>query len=663
MFSRFFVKFGRIGAVAGDAPEVMLQKQFLVYLGGAMSLGGVMWGSLALWQGLIVPALIPYGYTFVTFFNFLGFQWRKNFRVAKFVQIAISLLLPFMFQYSLGGFVNTGSVMLWALISLVAAFTFENLQNMLFWLFLYLAFTVALGVFDAQTPRTLVVSEEVKIFFFVLNIAVISTIVAGLSYYFLRNRSQVLIELDLAKRETDLVLSAVDEGLFLIKKSDISYVIGEQQSPGVLQILGLAAPLPAVDFLQAMAPFLSPAKQQEAENYLTLLNSATIKPKMVAALNPLELVNVSVGNPPVEKFIQYRFTPVQLGKQDQYLVRIKDMTQETILARQIEASEKRNQESTQMILSVLHVGPKLLADFIDGVEAELATVEDILQSDNTVTQVMARIEELYRSIHSVKGNASLLDLQLLVNVSHDFEDKVEKIRERKAATWDDFIPLALDMSKLQDTISGLKDLLKRLQAFRQEGGQMHDSAIATIPENIRSMVGRIAAEHGKLIDLDAADFNTEQVPAKFAYILRDIGVQLARNAIVHGFETPDSRRNAGKSERGKLMLSLRNAGQNIIFTVRDDGRSFDLEAIRKKAEQRPGADPVAISDWDNKKLINQIFEPGFSTAEETTTTAGRGMGLDIVKQRVKKAGGELRINFSSGQFTEFAIILPVEQQS
>jgi two-component system chemotaxis sensor kinase CheA len=205
--------------------------------------------------------------------------------------------------------------------------------------------------------------------------------------------------------------------------------------------------------------------------------------------------------------------------------------------------------------------------------------------------------------------------------------------------------------------------LKRLQAFRQEGGQMHDSAIATIPENIRSMVGRIAAEHGKLIDLDAADFNTEQVPAKFAYILRDIGVQLARNAIVHGFETPDSRRNAGKSERGKLMLSLRNAGQNIIFTVRDDGRSFDLEAIRKKAEQRPGADPVAISDWDNKKLINQIFEPGFSTAEETTTTAGRGMGLDIVKQRVKKAGGELRINFSSGQFTEFAIILPVEQQS
>ena len=112
MFSRFFLKFGRIGAVAGDPPELMLQKQFLVYLGGAMSLGGIMWGSLALWQGLLVAALIPYGYTFVTFFNFLGFQWRKNFRVAKFVQIVISLLLPFMFQYSLGGFANTGAVML-----------------------------------------------------------------------------------------------------------------------------------------------------------------------------------------------------------------------------------------------------------------------------------------------------------------------------------------------------------------------------------------------------------------------------------------------------------------------------------------------------------------------------------------------------------------------
>lgn len=660
--SRFFLRFGRIGAVAGDAPELMLQKQFLVYLGGAMSLGGIMWGSLALWQGLLFAAVIPYGYTVVTFFNFLGFQLRKNFRIAKFVQIVISLLLPFMFQYSLGGFANTGSVMLWALISLVAAFTFENLQNMLFWLFLYVALTVALGVLDAQTPRTLVVAEDIKTFFFVLNIVVISTIVAGLSYYFLRNRSQVLIELDLAKRETDLVLSAVDEGLFLIRRSAASYRIGEQQSPGVLQILGLSAALPAVDFLVAMAPFLSPAKQQEAENYLTLLNSATIKPKMVAALNPLELVNISVGYPPVEKYIQFRFTPVEQGKQDQYLVRIKDMTQETILAQQIEASEKRNQESTQMILSVLHIGPKLLADFLEGVDAELSTIEEILQSDKPAAQVMQRIEELYRAIHSIKGNASLLDLQLLVNASHDFEDKVEKIRERNAATWDDFIPLALDVAKLQDTISGLKDLLRRLQTFRHEGGQVHESAIATIPENIRTMVERIAAEHGKEIDVSFTEFSADRVPARFAYILRDIGVQLARNAVVHGFETPENRRKAGKHDRGSLTLSLSQVGEDVLFTVRDDGRSFDLDAIRRKAAARQGLEPEAITAWDNKKLINQIFEPGFSTAATTTTAAGRGMGLDIVKQRVKKAGGEVRINFAAGQFTEFLITLPLAEQ-
>jgi chemotaxis protein histidine kinase CheA len=201
---------------------------------------------------------------------------------------------------------------------------------------------------------------------------------------------------------------------------------------------------------------------------------------------------------------------------------------------------------------------------------------------------MQRIEELYRAIHSIKGNASLLDLQLLVNASHDFEDKVEKIRERNAATWDDFIPLALDVAKLQDTISGLKDLLRRLQTFRHEGGQVHESAIATIPENIRTMVERIAAEHGKEIDVSFTEFSADRVPARFAYILRDIGVQLARNAVVHGFETPENRRKAGKHDRGSLTLSLSQVSDDVIFTVRDDGRSFDLDAIRRKTAARQG---------------------------------------------------------------------------
>ncbi|MBN8219686.1 MAG: Hpt domain-containing protein [Spirochaetes bacterium] len=656
---RLLVLLGDIGLRRSDTPEIKLQKRFLIYLGSAMSMGGILWGTLCLINDLFFAAFIPYGYTFLTLVNFALFARFKNFDATRTFQVLISLLLPFIFQFMLGTFAATGGVMLWALIALVGAFTFEELRHTLYWIALYVVMTVALGLLNGRTTGALNVSPAVQTLFFVVNFSIISVIVSGLSYYFLKSRGSILTELAEAKKETDMLLATVDEGLLVVFRRQGQYEVGGEQSAAIRTIFEVDR-LPQVSLTAALSPYLNPAKARELENYLTLLQSASVKKSMIRDLNPLELVHTSIGAARQEKYLQFSFWPVVQGKQDEYLIRIKDVTKATLLQQQLLANEKKNAENTNMILSVLHIGPNLLADFLAGVRNELSTIERVLQNDRPVAEVVENIEEVHRAAHSIKGNAALLDLKILASAAHAFEDDLAKLRQLAMPEWSDFIPLAVHVSKLQGVVVGLEELLQRLRNFRDDTGGKTESAVAAIPKTIGDMARRIAGERGKRIVVDTTAFHAEGIPNRFAYLLRDIGVQMARNSVVHGLEVPEEREKSGKPVAGTLTVGLKQDGGRLVFSLRDDGRSFDFEAIRKQAREKLSVSDAEAGLWDQKKLIRFMFEPGFSTAHEADLDAGRCMGLDIVKERVKQAGGEMKINFAPGKYTEFSIQIPID---
>jgi signal transduction histidine kinase/CheY-like chemotaxis protein len=190
----------RIGISEFDAEETIIQKNFLVYLGIAMSLGGMVWGSICTAFGLYFQGLIPFGYAALTVVNFYGFHRSKNFTVARFVQVLISLLLPFAFQFVLGGFVASGGAMLWAIIALVASLSFGSFRYGFYWLLFYLLFTVLMGALDSSAMKAFEPSPFVSRVFFVLNFSFISSIVFGLSYYFAISRYHALVKAEGANR-------------------------------------------------------------------------------------------------------------------------------------------------------------------------------------------------------------------------------------------------------------------------------------------------------------------------------------------------------------------------------------------------------------------------------------------------------------------------------
>jgi chemosensory pili system protein ChpA (sensor histidine kinase/response regulator) len=131
---------------------------------------------------------------------------------------------------------------------------------------------------------------------------------------------------------------------------------------------------------------------------------------------------------------------------------------------------------------------------------------------------------------------------------------------------------------------------------------------------------------------------------------------MLRNAVAHGIESPDERVALGKPPEGEVRITVGREATEVVIKVSDDGRGMNREAIRAKAIQRGLLrDDAQLSDRD---LFAFVLESGFSTAEQVTQIAGRGVGMDVVASEIKQLGGSLGIDSALGRGTTFTVRLP-----
>jgi signal transduction histidine kinase len=206
--NKFLEFISSIGISANDKEDTVLQKRFLVYQALLMSMGGVIWGILALTFSRHWQSLVPFGYVAITLVNLIFFQSTKNFTVVKTIQTAISLLLPFLFQWFLGGFIPSGVVMLWALLALAASVTYQSDRTVAAWLLLFVLLTIVSGIYDGKFFSWIKPVDAIpySIFFTVLNIVIISAIILWLFNFMVRGKNEALKKLQEAQAQ--LVQSA-----------------------------------------------------------------------------------------------------------------------------------------------------------------------------------------------------------------------------------------------------------------------------------------------------------------------------------------------------------------------------------------------------------------------------------------------------------------------
>ncbi len=172
------------------------------------------------------------------------------------------------------------------------------------------------------------------------------------------------------------------------------------------------------------------------------------------------------------------------------------------------------------------------------------------------------------------------------------------------------------------------------------------------------MVRDLSRELNKKITLNLFGQDTE-VDRTVIDEIGDPLVHLIRNSIDHGIETPELRIRKGKVETGTINLKAYHEGNNVIIEVSDDGSGINFEKVKKKAYEKGMLSDEEANELSNEKLVKLLFEPGFSTSDKISDISGRGVGLDVVKNKIESLNGSIEVKTEKDRGTKFIIKLPL----
>lgn len=181
---------------------------------------------------------------------------------------------------------------------------------------------------------------------------------------------------------------------------------------------------------------------------------------------------------------------------------------------------------------------------------------------------------------------------------------------------------------------------------------------STIFEGFARLVRDIAREQRKEVSLVIKGGET-QLDKKVLDKIKGPLIHLLRNAVDHGIDGVQERREAGKPEQGTITLSSSQEGGKVVVTVSDDGRGIDGEAVRRVALAKGLVTEEELARMTDQAVSNLIFMPGFSTAMTVTDVSGRGVGLDVVRSEVEQLKGSVEVVTQKGRGTTVRIALPL----
>ncbi len=520
-------------------------------------------------------------------------------------------------------------------------------------------------------------------------------LLGAIFFYFARNLRKEELVANRARKETEDILRTVNEGLFLLDK-DLK--IGTERSMALNSIFRRDDFL-NLTFDQLLKEIVPEKTLRTAMDYVALLWGERVNEKLVKTINPLSEVEVHFDNPAGgfdTHFLEFDFNRVKSeGSLSHLLVTVNDVTKRVMLSRELQESQEKAQAQLDLLLRILHVEPDSLTGFLTDADVSLKMVNSILKEPaREESAFRAKIDGIYRQVHAVKGEAAALGLKTVEQRAHAFEESLNDLKGRQSLSGSDFLPLVVKLDDLFNHLAQVREMLGRLVdlhqaiATRRTAGDGHMEAekvdqwlagkseptAATSVESagaeevstglertLEDLAARVASSQAKQVALRCNGL--EEVPEAYRRAVKDITIQLVRNAVVHGIEEPSERAKVHKSQVGTLAVEFAPRADGYELIVQDDGRGLQLDRIKEVAVERGLITPAQAAMLDPRQTMALIFRPGFSTADRVTTDAGRGAGMDLVRILVAELGGRVGLASAGGKFSKFKIWLPATERA
>jgi two-component system chemotaxis sensor kinase CheA len=293
------------------------------------------------------------------------------------------------------------------------------------------------------------------------------------------------------------------------------------------------------------------------------------------------------------------------------------------------------------------------------VRAELAEMDALLEGVAEASVQLRSMRQAIGVLERARHLADLLVEQLAPSLARDLPRAEVGVPSRARS--------------LADELRGLVTRLERtlpnsLEQVERETRQVRDAAerLLLVPaSSVFASLERTTRDAALALGKQAVFEATGGRIRLDAHVLGAVEsalVQVARNAVAHGIEAPAGRATAGKTPMGRIALSIVRRGNRVAFVCRDDGAGVNLDAVRRVAEKR-GLVAAGASKLDAEKLLRLLLEGGITTAGSVTEVAGRGIGLDLVREVAVRLGGEATVRTEAGCGTTVELVVPVSLSS
>jgi two-component system chemotaxis sensor kinase CheA len=289
---------------------------------------------------------------------------------------------------------------------------------------------------------------------------------------------------------------------------------------------------------------------------------------------------------------------------------------------------------------------------LDGVKEHLGeNIEVLVQGKQTAVQPQKKQEQSIKS-STTTVRVDIDKLDRILNTIGELtlaKDAVKRIGTELADAYR-YSNFVRDVHKISQTLE------KKLTELQDEVLEIRMVPVGQIFSRLAQVIRRYSREIGKEIELNLYGEDTE-LDKSLAEEIVDPLMHLVRNSLDHGIESSEERKKKGKKEHGRIVLKAFQRGNHVVIEVKDDGGGIDIEKVRETAIKKGLLDPDA--KVEEREFIDFILTPGFSTKDVVSEISGRGVGLDVVKEKLSALGGFIEVYTKKDKGTTFTLTLPI----
>jgi two-component system, chemotaxis family, sensor kinase CheA len=492
-----------------------------------------------------------------------------------------------------------------------------------------------------------------------------------------------------SNRLTDAILKGSPQGLFLLDTRDRIL----PQVSASMATLFRRQEFTNLSFEKLIGPVVSAKTLSTARGYVSRLFDPAV-PGDVRESNPLQDVEVRLANPNGSfdtAHYSFEFMPIESAREPRsWLVRVSDITARAQQQRELEDVRLQLQAQGEVLRSVLHKGAARFGAFLQRTDAAMKTINGVLKKPAREADAFrSKLEETVEEVDRLRRDAAALKLGSFEAAARLLEDSLQELRSRGALSGSDFLPLAVKLDHLYGQFAMLRSLSSQAgpvadadtdadtqTRMTQNGTQIieapkflaemaakpqakaHRVAQAgSLDSTLSALTEHVASEHNKKVVLDCSGLGL--VPSRYQATIKNVAIQLIRNAVMHGVEPAAARAAAGKPPHGTLQLEFKAmADQGYELHFQDDGCGLDPDKVRTTAVARGLLTEEAAARLRDRQAIKLIFKSGYTTLTEATGGAPHGTGMSLVRRYVHEAGGKIALATLLGHETRFKVTLP-----